>query len=265
MLTGRVLEEAADRAQADIQRDEARFATGGVVEEDGGLLLCRGQGRLPVSPNTVMPTGPVDPDTLFERAARFFAEQRAGYTLHLRLGGVDDDLVAPARALGALHEIDAPAMVVHDRLAPGPALGDDVDVQRLVDGEGTAAYAAVVDDAYQSLGWPPGGAGAIFEPPAVLLQPNKCAFVAFVGGEPCAAASVSLHGDLGLVSWVGTTAAARGRGLARAVTVAATNAGFDLGAVSVWLAASNMGEPIYRRLGFEEFGRTRGFVLWPGL
>jgi hypothetical protein len=265
MLTGRALEEAADRAQADIQRDEARFAPGGVVEEADGLLLCRGLGRLPVSPNAVMPTGAVDPDALFERAATFFAEQRAGYTLHLRLGRVDDDLVARARALGPLHEIDAPAMVVHDRLDPGPPFGDDVDVRLLVDGAGTAAYAAVVDDAYQSLGWPPGGPAAIFEAPALLLQPNKCSFVAYVGDEPCAAASVSLHEGLALVSWVGTTAAARGRGLARAVTIAATNAGFDLGAGSVWLGASNMGEPLYRRLGFEEFGRTRGFVLWPGL
>jgi hypothetical protein len=265
MLTGRALEEAADRSQAEILRDEAQHAAGGVVHEEGGVLLCRGQGRLPLSPNTVMPTGSVDAETLFGRVDDFFAEHRAGYTLHLRLGSVDDDLVAPARSRGPLHEIDAPAMVVHRPLEPGPDLAGDVEIRIVVDGEGTAAYAAVVDDAYQSLGWPPGGPGAIFASPALLLQPAKRAYLAYVGAEPSAAASVSVTDGLGLISWVGTTSAARGRGLARAVTIAATNAGFDLGASSVWLGASNMGEPLYRQLGFEEFGRTRGFVLWPGL
>ena len=265
MLSGRSLEEAADRSQAEIQRDEARHAEGGVVVEERGVLLCRGAGRLPVTPNTVMPLDTVDPDDLFDQAETFFGERQAGYTLHLRLGDVDDHFVAPAHARRPLHQIDAPAMVVHRPLATGPPLGADVALRTVVDPAGTAAYAAVVDDAYQSLGWPPGGPATLFAPPGLLLQPNKVAFVAFVDGTPAAAASVSVTEGLGLVSWVGTTVAARGHGLGRAVTVAATNAGFELGASDVWLAASDMGASLYRHLGYEEFGRSRGFVLWPGL
>jgi hypothetical protein len=36
------------------------------------------------------------------------------------------------------------------------------------------------------------------------------------------------------------------------VTRAVTNIGFDLGAAFVTLQASSMGEPIYRRMGYEE-------------
>ena len=58
------------------------------------------------------------------------------------------------------------------------------------------------------------------------------------------------HGVAGIY-WVGSLAAARGRGLGRAVTAAATNAGFDLGADFASLQASPMGEPIYRAMGYE--------------
>lgn len=265
MLSGRALEEAADRCQADIQRDEARHAEDGTVVEARGLLLCRGAGRLPVTPNTAMILDTVDPDDLFDRADTFFGERQAGYTLHLRLGDVDDHLVEPAQARQPLFLIDAPAMIVRHPLEHAGALGADVTLQTVVDPTGTAAYAEVVDDAYQSLGWPAGGPATLFASPDLLLKANKVAFVAYVDGTPAAGASVSVTDGLGLVSWVGTTVAARGRGLGRAVTVAATNAGFELGASDVWLAASEMGAPLYRDMGYEDFARSRGFVLWPGL
>ena len=45
-----------------------------------------------------------------------------------------------------------------------------------------------------------------------------------------------------------------GRGLAALVTRAAGNAGFDLGARLASLQASPMGEPVYRRMGYETIG-----------
>jgi ribosomal protein S18 acetylase RimI-like enzyme len=53
------------------------------------------------------------------------------------------------------------------------------------------------------------------------------------------------------IYWVGCTEGARGRGLGRAVTAAAVNAGFDRGARSASLQASPMGESLYRAMGFE--------------
>jgi GNAT superfamily N-acetyltransferase len=53
------------------------------------------------------------------------------------------------------------------------------------------------------------------------------------------------------IYWVGTADGARGKGLGRAITAAAVNAGFDLGADLTSLQASPMGEPIYRTMGFE--------------
>ena len=55
----------------------------------------------------------------------------------------------------------------------------------------------------------------------------------------------------------------RGRGFGRALTAAAIEAGRQAGFDTASLMASDMGQPVYRRLGFEEVGRVR-FLRWPG-
>jgi predicted acetyltransferase len=59
---------------------------------------------------------------------------------------------------------------------------------------------------------------------------------------------------------VGVLPDARGRGLAELVTHAVTQAAFELGAPLVVLQATPMGEPVYRRMGFEQFQTYRGLV-----
>jgi ribosomal protein S18 acetylase RimI-like enzyme len=56
---------------------------------------------------------------------------------------------------------------------------------------------------------------------------------------------------------VGTVPAARRLGLGELCTRWAADAGFMLGAVAVVLEASEQGEPIYRRMGFDERSRYR--------
>lgn len=58
------------------------------------------------------------------------------------------------------------------------------------------------------------------------------------------------HGVAG-VYWMGSLERARGEGLGRAVTEAATNAGFALGADTASLQPSPMGKPIYLKMGYE--------------
>jgi hypothetical protein len=257
------LVQAADRSLAETMREEARHAPGGIVLEEEGMLLCLGSRLLPTNPNAVMRLEPgLSADEVLTRADAFYGEGGAGYSLHLRLGSIDDDLARAASKRQPLLEVAAPAMVVEGRLDVPPMAGP-VTIDQVEDSAGAVAYAHVVDDAYQSLGWPAGEPAAVFESPSLLLQPSKVAFVAWSDGTPVAAAYVAVNEGLGLVSWVGTVSSARGRGLAAAVTVAATNAGFDLDAHAVWLEASAMGEPVYRRLGFREFGRTRTVILWP--
>jgi predicted acetyltransferase len=67
------------------------------------------------------------------------------------------------------------------------------------------------------------------------------------------------HGVAGIY-WVGSLEQARGKGLGRAVTAAATNAGFELGAEIASLQASPMGKPIYEAMGYETVFDYRLFM-----
>jgi ribosomal protein S18 acetylase RimI-like enzyme len=60
-----------------------------------------------------------------------------------------------------------------------------------------------------------------------------------------------------VISNVATLPEARNRGLGRAVTLAAMHAGAEAGATIAVLESSEMGLNVYRRLGFEEFGRYK--------
>jgi len=68
---------------------------------------------------------------------------------------------------------------------------------------------------------------------------------------------------VGFVGWVAALPDTRGRGLAAACTVAATNKAFELGAQLASLQASPMGEGLYRRMGFETIYDYRLYLCPP--
>jgi predicted acetyltransferase len=86
--------------------------------------------------------------------------------------------------------------------------------------------------------------------------------VAYRGRHPVSAAQVFLSHGIAGIYWVGTVEAARGEGLAEAVTRAVGNMAFDQGAGLSSLQASRMGEPIYRRMGYVDVYRCEDYVRW---
>jgi hypothetical protein len=62
---------------------------------------------------------------------------------------------------------------------------------------------------------------------------------------------------------VGTVPDARGRGFAELVTRAVGNAGFDAGMRVAALQASQMGFPVYTRMGYETVAWTRWYLARP--
>ncbi len=80
----------------------------------------------------------------------------------------------------------------------------------------------------------------------------------YLNGEPVGTASVYV-GDHHLeVEYISTMLAARGRGMGRALTATATSAYPNLPAM---LIASDLGRPVYERLGYRAILR---YTLWAG-
>ena len=80
-------------------------------------------------------------------------------------------------------------------------------------------------------------------------------FVAFLNGAPLGCATVFLGAGVAGLYHVATVERARGRGIGKAVTLAALEHARDLGCHVSILHASAEGEPIYRKIGYREVCR----------
>jgi GNAT superfamily N-acetyltransferase len=81
--------------------------------------------------------------------------------------------------------------------------------------------------------------------------------LARIDGRPVATSLGFAAGGGVIIANVATVPEARGRGLGRAVTLAAMEEGKKAGATIAVLQSTKMGHNVYRKLGFEEFARYR--------
>ncbi len=89
-------------------------------------------------------------------------------------------------------------------------------------------------------------------------------FVAREGGRIVATSNVSVIDGVAGVYCVSTIPEARGRGLGAYVTTEPLRRAGERGLTTAILHSSEMGDPIYRRLGFSEHGQMALFVRMPG-
>ena len=191
-----------------------------------------------------------DAGELLERAQSFFFERERGFVAYTWPGDPELEVAALSAGMSLVME-RYPEMVCRSPLGALPG-----EVRAVADVEDAAAYWRICDQAYPSIGFPPGLFTEIFEPQLLLEEDRVWACVAREDGRPAACASLWLTSgagsEVGFIGWVAALPEARGRGLAAACTVEATNKAFELGAGIASLQASPMGEQIYRSLGYEE-------------
>lgn len=233
------------------------------TEATEGWFFGAGRSTHPVISNAAFRIDDdVDPDELIERARDFFAPRKRGFAIWARAGIAEDrELIAAAEAAGLQAVYEMPEMVLDGRPEDrNPPAG--VDLRRVASSRDAVAYWEVASSAYASLGFPP-EVFAYYDDHEGLWADGVAAFLADAGGQAAAIAmAIVSHGVAGIY-WVDCREEARGRSLGRAVTVAAIDAGIDMGATSVSLQASPMGEPLYRRMGFETVFDYRLFMSAP--
>jgi len=221
------------------------------VEDGPGWLLGAGSASHPVISNAAFCRDDgIDPEELLTRAREFFGERGRGFSLWGRDGLDEDrDLLAAAGTEGLQFVYATPEMTLGAPVET-PALPPGAELRRLTTVEEAEDFLRVATASYASLGFPP-EVFAGYTDHGGLLAGNVAAFLAYLEGEPVAIAMTIVSDGVAGIYWVGTLERARGMGLGRAVTAAATNAGFELGADLASLQASPMGKPIYEAMGYE--------------
>lgn len=247
----------------EFSRENARWARNHTVVDEAGALLFAGDTDWPAYNNGVLRTDDgADPTDVLERARGFFHARGRGYSLWTRRVDSDADLTRAAEAAGHVEMFDYPQMIRRDRFEE-PQLPAAVEIRRVVDSGGVADCAEVNALAYTTYGAPAEATASCFGRPEAVLAPHVATFVAYLDGAPVGAAMTLLSHGIAGIYWVGTVESARGQGIAEACTRVATNWGLDAGAPNVQLQASPMGEPIYRRMGYEDLYRY-AFYLCAG-
>ena len=189
------------------------------------------------------------------------------------------DLGARLTAAGLKEDERAPLMVAElgDEDDMAPALPEGLEIREVRDAAALAVFADLLADSFEpraetvveffhrtagallaSLASAPGGENT---QDAGAMRPRL--FLGCVRGEPvCTSQVVFAEGVAGLYNIV-TRTGFRRRGFGAAMTLAAMRAAREADYRTVVLAASAMGEPVYRRLGFEVRGEFVVYAVEP--
>jgi ribosomal protein S18 acetylase RimI-like enzyme len=205
-----------------------------------------------------------DPSTIEERiadVARWFGGRAGPWRWLVGPTSAPPDLDRHLRAAGFDLVSDNPGMALDlggasDLGAPHPG----VEIRPLDDLAGLDAWAEInrraLDlDPLRSRAWRDAQDRAIGSRGPMHI------WIANLLGEPVAAAALFEGGGVAGVYNVATVPEARGRGIGRAVTATVLAEAIARGHRLAVLGSSDLGYPLYRRLGFREVSRVRSYAL----
>ncbi len=192
-------------------------------------------------------------DAAIDRGEQFFGDR--GFPF--RFGVRDDgrDLVAK-RLLdaGYIEQPAVPTFVLPEIAAP-PALPAGLEIVEVVPGPIADEYRGVAE---RGFGFP-AGMGQVALSDAVLTHPDATHLLGRVDGEPVATSLLQMSNEVAGIYFVACEENHRRKGYGEALTWAAAAAGAQRGARVASLQASEMGRPVYERMGFERTGNYHYF------
>ena len=254
------LEQRAHLNLLAFLRLSAELTPGARIDDDGQALLCFANNPTPFFNVVATRDGVANPQALLDRAEAFFADA-GSFVVHTREGHAGEEpLQAAAEARGYMLYPHYPNMIVPGALAE-PQVPPGCELTRVEDPAEARVYWNLCNEAYPSIGFPPGSFDAV--PDALAYDKRVHAFIARVEGEPAACALGFVAEGCTFIGWVAALEKARRRGLGAACTVRAVNAGVANGAQFASLQASEMGESVYKRLGFEQIYNYRLWIKLP--
>ncbi len=123
----------------------------------------------------------------------------------------------------------------------------DLDIRRVSSTTGLNHFQEIVEKSYSL----PEGSGPFIVTERILKLPDTELFVGYADNQPACTSMLIKTGPVAGIYWVATLDRFRNHGFGKAITAESLVAGRNRGCTFANLQASVMGEPVYRRIGFD--------------
>lgn len=248
------LSALADANYFDVFRRIATAMDGGEVIEGDGLLLIK-TGLPTAMLNLALVTRVLpDPRAAIERAAAYFDRTRVPFVVRLR-AGIDDEAERAAEAAGIPYSDTVPGMTLAPigKIPPAPS---ELVIRTARSKETLEHHRHVLAS---SFGMPLEFAERLLNERVLALLRFEF-YVGYVDEAPVATSMLAAPDGVAGVWNVGCLPSERRRGYGGAMTWHAVRRGAEIGCRVANLQASEMGQPIYERMGFRLVSPYRTFV-----
>ncbi len=242
----------ADRNYAHSFRLLGRHAVGGRVYEEPGMLSAI-TGTIPWLNATVIYERLAAPGATIRRAIDFYRDGGAPFVVRIR-AGFEPETQTAMQKLGLRLADQLPGMVLNP-IGEVPPVPSDLKIVDC-DAGSLAAHQEVIAT---SFGMPLSLAHDLLTPG--LLDGGLRGYVGYVDGRAVVTSALIESDGVAGVYNVATLPEYRKRGLGEAMTWHAVREGLMRGCVIGSLQASEMGRPVYARMGFRDIARYETYVL----
>ena len=231
-----------------------RASDAGEVVEDGGVLIANA--GLPLAWFNIgfITRELADAEAGVRRIASYFDERRLPFIVRVR-AGVDAAAEAACVAAGLPYSDTVPGMVL-DGMPAASHPCEGLAVRRVTDDAGLADHLTIIEQAF---GMPAGFARQFLSRRALDIAGAEF-YAGYVDGAPVATSALVVTDGTAGVFNVACLPSHRKRGFGEAMTWHVVHAGAAAGCEIASLQASEMGQPIYERMGFRLVAPYRTFL-----
>jgi GNAT superfamily N-acetyltransferase len=197
--------------------------------------------------NRVVVLGPTPDDEVFALADPFFGGP-SGYSIVVEVGAAPH-LEGVLRARGWRLDEEEPALVLSPLPRSVPPAPPELAIRPVVDAAGLADFRGV------------SATPSVFLPSvAAALDPAVALIVGYLGGRPVASSRLTCLGPIAEIMGIVVVPSERRRGYGTALTWAAVGASRARGCTAAVLTATELGYPVYVRMGFRPAGAYRTYL-----
>ncbi len=162
-----------------------------------------------------------------------------------------------ARGLNPSREPGSAVMVIEDRITEVD-LPEGYRVKGVNNRKEIDDFATVVKEAFDKT---QPEIDKMYETDETIIAENVISFIIYKDDQPVGAVLTIVSDEVAGIYWVGVVEEARGQGIGSFLTQISTNSGFDSGKDLVVLQASEAGERVYTKLGYQTITRYRTYTI----